>query len=127
MLCISYTVCSDIPRKTQYGIRRKENQIRRGSLEYAILLLIDKGDCYGYQIISSLEKYPGLSAKENTVYPLLRRLEKEGYIDSFWKDKNEGLPPRKYYRITSLGKKAIAYMSKEWDKLLMDIEHIKGE
>ncbi|MDO5330668.1 MAG: PadR family transcriptional regulator [Bacillota bacterium] len=104
-----------------------KTQIKRGTLEYAILLLISKGDSYGYQIIATLEKYPSLFAKENTVYPLLRRLLKEGYIDSFWREGNEGLPPRKYYAITQKGKEAIAYMSKEWDNLLNDLGNIKGE
>ena len=61
-----------------------------------------------YEMISTLEKYPILAAKENTIYPLLRRLMKEDYISSSWQESAEGLPPRKYYAITEKG---LAYIS----------------
>lgn len=60
------------------------SQIKRGTLEFSILLMISQGPCYGYEIISRLERRPILAAKESTVYPLLRRLLGEGYLTSFW-------------------------------------------
>lgn len=56
------------------------SQIKRGTLEYAILILIKKKDRYGYDLIQTLEKYPMLQTKESTVYPLLRRLLKNNYL-----------------------------------------------
>ena len=59
-----------------------KSQIKRGTLEFCILLMIKQRPSYGYEIISTLEKYPILAAKENTIYPLLRRLMKEDYVSS---------------------------------------------
>ena len=55
-----------------------KSQIKRGTLEFCILLMIKQRPSYGYEIISTLEKYPILAAKENTIYPLLRRLHPHG-------------------------------------------------
>lgn len=104
-----------------------KTQIKRGTLEFCILLMIRQKPSYGYEIISTLEHYPLLAAKENTIYPLLRRLLKEGHISSTWKESAEGLPPRKYYALTGQGREYLTAMSKEWDDLLQAIETIKGE
>lgn len=104
-----------------------KSQIKRGTLEFCILLMIQRQPSYGYEIISTLEQYPILSAKENTIYPLLRRLLKEEYISSYWQESAEGLPPRKYYAITDKGREYIGAMSAEWDNLLNAIHEIKGE
>lgn len=104
-----------------------KSQIKRGTLEFCILLMIKKQPSYGYEIISTLEKYPIIAAKENTIYPLLRRLLKEGYISSSWKEGIEGLPPRKYYFITDKGKEYLSIMFVEWDNLLNTINELKGE
>lgn len=104
-----------------------KSQIKRGTLEYCILLLIQNKTSYGYEIITKLEKYPIIAAKENTVYPLLRRLLKEGYITSCWKEGTEGLPPRKYYSITDYGKEYIREMSVEWQNLVHGVNSLKGE
>lgn len=103
------------------------SQIRRGTLEFCILLMIRRQPTYGYDIISTLEKYPILTAKENTIYPLLRRLLKEDYVSSFWQQSAEGLPPRKYYSITDKGLEYVCSMSEEWDNLLNAVNEIKGE
>ena len=73
------------------------SQIKRGTLEFCILLMISQKPRYGYEIINELEGWPILAAKESTVYPLLRRLMKDEFLTSFWKETTEGLPPRKYY------------------------------
>lgn len=104
-----------------------KSQIKRGTLEFSILLMIRRKPTYGYEIISALENYPILTAKENTIYPLLRRLQKEEFIMSSWQEGIEGLPPRKYYSITDKGLEYIAAMSDEWDNLLAAITEIKGE
>ena len=104
-----------------------KSQIKRGTLEFCILLMIKQRPSYGYEIISTLEKYPIHAAKENRIYPLLRRLLKEEYISSSWQESTEGLPPRKYYSTTDKGLTYISAMSDEWDNLLHAIEEIKGE
>lgn len=103
-----------------------KSQIKRGTLEFAIMLMIKSKPTYGYEIISSLEQHPLLAAKENTIYPLLRRLLKAGYITSSWQESSEGLPPRKYYSITDIGLEYIDEMCNEWDSLLKSISEIRG-
>ncbi len=104
-----------------------KSQIRRGTLEFCILLLINKKPRYGYELISLLEKWPIVAAKESTIYPLLRRLLKEEYLISFWQETTEGLPPRKYYSVTEEGSLYLSAMSAEWENLLETIGAMKRE
>ena len=90
------------------------SQIKRGTLEFCVLLMIARGECYGYELISRLEKRPILAAKESTIYPLLRRLLREGLLS------------RKYYTITEQGRRYLEAMGAEWDNLLSAINEIKG-
>lgn len=103
-----------------------KSQIKRGTLEFCILLMIRRRPSYGYEIISALERYPILAAKENTIYPLLRRLLKEGHISSSWQESAEGLPPRKYYTLTGQGQDYLDAMTREWGGLLTAIEELQG-
>lgn len=101
------------------------SQIKRGTLEFCVLLMIARGERYGYELISRLEKRPILAAKESTIYPLLRRLLKEGLLSSAWRESAEGLPPRKYYTITDAGREYLAAMEAEWGDLLSAIDELK--
>lgn len=109
------------------NIEEWKSQIKRGTLEYCILVMISKKSYYGYEIIQVLESYPVVSAKESTIYPLLRRLLKEEFLTSFWQETSEGLPPRKYYTITEKGKEYLNLMNIEWDNLSNTILELKGE
>lgn len=100
------------------NVEEWKSQIKRGTLEYCILKMINQKECYGYEIISALEKWPILAAKESTIYPLLRRLLKDECLSSFWQDSAEGLPPRKYYSITEKGREYLCAMTAEWNHLL---------
>ena len=104
-----------------------KSQIKRGTLEFCILLMINKRPYYGYEIMNKLDTWPVLSAKESTIYPLLRRLLKEGFLSSSWQETTEGLPPRKYYTITDNGRKYLMAMSQEWNNLLTAVNGIEGE
>ena len=104
-----------------------KSQLRRGTLELGILLMIGRQPTYGYEIISTLEQYPILAARENTVYPLLRRLLKEEYLLSVWQESAEGLPPRKYYYLTDKGRDYVAAMTAEWEQLIGAMQALKGE
>lgn len=104
-----------------------KSQIKRGTLEFCILLMISKRPCYGYEIMNKLDTWPVLSAKESTIYPLLRRLLKDGFLSSSWQETAEGLPPRKYYTITDKGREYLAAMSQEWENLLTAVKGIEGE
>lgn len=104
-----------------------KSQIVRGTLEYCILLMLDKKVYYGYEILQELSKYPIITSTESTVYPLLRRLQKENYQQSTWQESTEGLPPRKYYSLTPDGKNYLDAMNTEWENLLNAMSDLKGE
>ena len=104
-----------------------KSQIVRGTLEYCILLMLNKKVYYGYEILQKLSKYPIIASTESTVYPLLRRFQKENYLHSTWQESAEGLPPRKYYSLTPEGREYLEAMNSEWEKLLNAMSDLKGE
>lgn len=109
------------------NLNKWRSQIIRGTLEYCILLMLNKKIYYGYEILQELSKYPNIASTESTVYPLLRRLQKENYLQSTWQESAEGLPPRKYYSLTPEGKEYLDAMSNEWENLLKAMSDLKGE
>ncbi|HIR26418.1 MAG TPA: PadR family transcriptional regulator [Candidatus Choladousia intestinigallinarum] len=104
-----------------------KSQIVRGTLEYCILLMLNRKTRYGYEILQELSKYPIIASTESTVYPLLRRLQKENFLQSTWQDSAEGLPPRKYYALTPEGEEYLNAMNEEWANLLSAMKDLKGE
>ncbi|PID82724.1 MAG: PadR family transcriptional regulator [Clostridiales bacterium] len=102
-----------------------KSQLRRGTIEYSILILLTQKECYGYEIIKILSEHSGLAVTENTIYPLLRRLEKDDHLTSKWMQNSENTPPRKYYAVTKLGEKYLSAMNDEWDSMVNSIEKIK--
>lgn len=86
-------------------------QLKKGSLELLVLLIISQKDQYGYSLIQIISNKIIIS--EGTIYPLLRRLINENYLDSYYKASKEG-PPRKYYRITDSGKEKLKSLVVEW-------------
>lgn len=92
------------------------SQVRRGILEYCILQLIGREPRYGYELVTLLDQWEPLAVTEGTLYPLLRRLLKDNYIESYWKESESG-PPRKYYSLTSSGHHLMDMMSVEWNKI----------
>ena len=108
-------------------IEEWRSQIRRGTLEFCILRMIARRERYGYELIARLERHPILAARESTIYPLLRRLLKDGLLTSVWRESSEGLPSRKYYALTAEGKNCLDAMCREWDGLLAAIDKIKEE
>lgn len=100
------------------------SQVRRGILEYCILLLISGTPRYGYELVTKLEVWEPLAVTEGTLYPLLRRLLKDQYIESFWQESGSG-PPRKYYTLTETGRRLLDTMTEEWNKLAFSVEQIQ--
>lgn len=100
-------------------------QLKKGSLEYCILLLIKEKPYYGYEIMNELSAWPIITTKESTIYPLLKRLEKDGSVETSWQPSAEGLPPRKYYSINEAGMKHLEEMTREWDNLSSAIDDIR--
>lgn len=95
---------------------RYEQQMKKGVLEMLVLRQLFEEEKYGYQLISELkEKSEGLfSLKEGTLYPILYRLEDDGYIKSHWKEPTGRETSRKYYKITESGKGALLELNGLW-------------
>ena len=86
-------------------------QFKKGVLELIVLLSISKKDKYGYELI--LEVCKVVDVNDGTIYPLLKRLTNEGYFETYLVESTEG-PPRKYYKITVLGKKRLEELIDSW-------------
>ncbi len=101
-------------------------QMRKGILEFGILLILAKQDAYASDIINMLKK-ANLIVVEGTLYPLLTRQKNAGLLTYRWEESPYG-PPRKYYSITEKGKAYLKELNQSWDELVSAIESIrKGE
>jgi PadR family transcriptional regulator PadR len=89
------------------------SQLRRGALEYCVLALLADAERYGFEIVRTLGSIDGMVTGEGTLYPLLSRLKKDGFVSTTWRDSDSG-PPRKYYAITAEGRRALADFTTEW-------------
>ena len=105
-------------------IENNKTQMRRGVLEYSILLILAAGDEYASSIIQKLKEVNIIIA-EGTTYPLLIRLKKLGLLNYRWEESPQG-PPRKYYMITNLGKEQLIGLDAAWDELARGIETIRN-
>ncbi|HPQ09113.1 MAG TPA: PadR family transcriptional regulator [Bacteroidia bacterium] len=99
-----------------------QSQMRKGVLELCILSILEKGDAYPTEILEEL-KDAKLLVVEGTIYPLLNRLKDSGYLTYHWKESNQG-PPRKYYHLTSDGKKFLKELIENWDELVKSVNKI---
>ena len=95
-----------------------QRELSRGTLELAVLALIQSKPRYGYDLLTSLiEATDGaLDVKEGTLYPVLHRLEDAGYIEASWQAEGRAAP-RKYYGLTKDGKQRLTMLRTEWERL----------
>ena len=99
------------------------SQVRKGTVELCILGLIKSKETYAFEMVQELEKIDGMVLSEGTIYPLLKRLQTDELISSFWSESDSG-PPRKYYRITEKGKNLLEKMMIEWSQFTGFINNI---
>ncbi|MBV9622395.1 MAG: PadR family transcriptional regulator [Acidobacteria bacterium] len=92
-----------------------EVQLRKGCLELAILAALWERRLYGLEILRRLENDSDLVISEGTVYPLLSRLKSLGFLESEWVE-SDGGHPRKYYCLTSAGKRRAQEMVGIWGR-----------
>lgn len=104
------------------NIDNVKSQMRKGMLEYCILLLLSKKKAYASDIIRHF-KDAHLILVEGTLYPLLTRLKNDGLLSYKWEESSQG-PPRKYYTITADGRKALYELQASWDELSNTVNHI---
>ena len=95
--------------------RSIERELKRGSLELIVLHLLSPGEAYGYEIVSKLTEQTNgsLEVTDGTLYPVLYRLERAGYVAVRWETPERGVP-RKYYRLTDEGREELERLREEW-------------
>ena len=101
-----------------------KSQMRKGTLEYCILLLLRKEPAYTSDIIQKLEQAK-MIVVEGTLYPLLTRLKNSGLLGYKWVESKQG-PPRKYYELTEIGELFLKELENSWDELTNAIEYIRN-
>ncbi|MDR1746871.1 MAG: PadR family transcriptional regulator [Tannerella sp.] len=106
------------------NIENVKSQMRKGILEYCILLLLEKEALYASNIIQRLQD-ARLIVVEGTLYPLLTRLKNSGLLSYQWIESTQG-PPRKYYQLTELGMESVKELEMSWQELNDTINHIKN-
>jgi len=90
-------------------------QFKRGIVELCVLTELASEDMYGYQIINNISQH--LDVNENTIYPILRRLTKDGYFKTYLRESSRGAP-RKYYQITEEGFEHYLHLRNQWDEFI---------
>lgn len=96
-------------------------QFNKGVIEMCVLALVSQRDFYGYELVETISKKIEIS--EGTIYPILRRLTIEKYFETYLKESNEG-PPRKYYKMTNLGRQQTEKLISEWYRFSEDVNFI---
>lgn len=99
-------------------------QFKKGVLELIVLSLLGRRDHYGFELASEISKDIDLS--EGTIYPLLKRLKDEGYLETYLQESTEG-PPRKYYRCTTKGREYKDRLNAEWFDFIKRVNTILEE
>lgn len=96
-----------------------QTQMRKGILEYCVLLIISRGEIYASDIIAELKRAK-LLVVEGTLYPLLTRLKNNGLLAYNWVESTSG-PPRKYYVLTPEGRQILTQLDTTWSELVYAI------
>ena len=99
-------------------------QLKKGALELCVLALLARRESYAYEIASTLAASVGMG--EGTIYPLMRRMQDDGLVDTRLAESSSG-PPRKYYRLTSMGRAAYAAQTREWRAFSDAVDQLLGE
>ena len=125
MYCIVYKYCLSLRKiRKVMNVENVKSQMRKGILEYCILLLLEKEALYTLDVIQRLQE-ARLIVVEGTLYPLLTRLKNSGLLAYQWIESTQG-PPRKYYQLTESGALFLKEIEGSWQELNDTINHIKN-
>lgn len=105
-----------------------ERELKRGTLEMVLLKLLRQREMYGYELVTVFQERGNgeFQIKDGTLYPVLYRLEKAGHVEPRWETQERGVP-RKYYRVTSAGKKQVDRLIGEWRTFVDAVESLLNE
>jgi PadR family transcriptional regulator PadR len=98
-------------------------ELRRGCLALAVLAAL-RAEQYGYTLRQSLKRQ-GLNVEQGTLYPLLKRLETQGFLISEWRQ--EGRRQKRFYRLSAAGLRMLELLQREWHEIARTIDAIVGE
>lgn len=104
-------------------IENAKAQMRKGVLEYCILIVLSEKPLYAINIIEGLKKAK-MIVVEGTLYPLLTRLKNAGLLAYRWEESTQG-PPRKYYELTETGRSFLVELEGSWSELVVAVDKIK--
>lgn len=96
-------------------------ELRRGVLESCVLALVRDEESYGFDIVRALTAAGNLLTSEGTIYPLLARLRRDGLVTTTWRESESG-PPRRYYRITDEGCRALDAFVTDWQRFTAAVD-----
>ena len=99
-------------------------QLKKGVLELCVLALISRKDSYAYEIAAQLAQ--GIDMGEGTIYPLMRRMQSDGLVETYLVESSAG-PPRKYYKLTEAGKASFTAQKAEWAAFSRAVDNILGD
>lgn len=107
------------------NIENLKSQMRKGMLEFCVLLLLRYKAAYASEMIASL-KEARLIVVEGTLYPLLTRLKNDGLLSYEWQESTAG-PPRKYYSLTPLGEQFLNQLSQSWREISETVNLLQNQ
>ncbi len=107
------------------NVENIQSQMKKGVLEFCILSIIGRGEVYPADIVEELEQ-KGMPVLEGTLYPLLTRLNKAGYLDYRWVESQSG-PPRKYFSMNKQGEAFYQALENTWYDLASAVERISQQ
>ncbi len=112
-----------LPRMEPGGARNPMTQLRRGVLEFCVLSLLQDGRLYGFDLVRRLADLEGLVVSEGTIYPLLSRLRRDGWVETTWVESDAG-PPRRYYSVTGDGRQALTRFADDWRRFRDTVDRV---
>lgn len=95
-----------------------QTQLRKGALELCILALLKQQDSYAYAMVQMISQY--ISISEGTIYPLMRRLQSQKWVETYLQETSGG-PARKFYRLTKLGLSEFDDMQIQWVEFTQNV------
>lgn len=101
-------------------------QVRKGVLELCILVALEGGERYGYELVKGLVAVPGVQVAEGSIYPLMSRLKKQGFVETRLVESSEG-PARKYYSLTREGARQMGAMGEYFSGLVQGLETLRNQ
>ncbi len=103
--------------------RNPITQLRRGVLEFCVLSMLRDEARYGFDLVRRLGEVDGMVTSEGTIYPLLSRLRRDGWVETSWAESESG-PPRRYYALSPGGRQALSGFTSEWRRFRDSVDEL---